>query len=214
LRETLKHLKTGERELQMRFGAQARYLHGAKSLAGSDNKEAGSDHPKVSLIHVSNEVSYESFGSFPVPGFFLFSGSGARRPLRAGSRDDARSDLERDSLHNLEVAKNYFKLKKAYVAALKRCEEIIAGNPNFAKIDEVLLMAGQSSVWLSQNKGKQNSSLYVSFDGGEKRTLTSEQFREMGRDYLKKLVAEYPNSSYAKEAQEELRALDAPAPKP
>ncbi len=41
-------------------------------------------------------------------------------------------DLERDSLHNLEVARNYFKLKKAYVAALKRCEEIIAGNPNFA----------------------------------------------------------------------------------
>src|SRR4026209_285218 len=100
-------------------------------------------------------------------------------------------DLEKDSYHNLEVARNYFKLKKAYVAALKRCEEIIAGNPNFAKIDEVLLMAGQSSVWLSQNKGKQNSSLYVSFDGGEKRTLTSEQFREMGRDYLKKLVAEY-----------------------
>ena len=47
-----------------------------------------------------------------------------------------------DSLHNLEVARNYFKLKKAYVAALKRCEEIIAGNPNFAKIEEVLLMAG------------------------------------------------------------------------
>ena len=43
-------------------------------------------------------------------------------------------DLERDSLHNLEVARNYFKLKKAYVASLKRCEEIIAGNPNFAKI--------------------------------------------------------------------------------
>lgn len=40
-------------------------------------------------------------------------------------------DLERDSKHNLEVAKNYFKLKKAYVASLKRCEEIIAGNPNF-----------------------------------------------------------------------------------
>jgi hypothetical protein len=66
-------------------------------------------------------------------------------------------DLERDSHHNLEVARNYFKLKKAYVAALKRCEEIIAGNPNFAKIDEVLLMAGQSSLWLSQNKGKHNS---------------------------------------------------------
>lgn len=119
-------------------------------------------------------------------------------------------DLERDSLHNLEVARNYFRLKKAYVAALKRCEEIIAGNPNFAKIEEVLLMAGQSSVWLSQNKGKQNPNLYVSFDGGEKRTLTPEQFREMGRDYLKKLVNDYPNSPFAKQAQEELQALEAP----
>jgi outer membrane protein assembly factor BamD (BamD/ComL family) len=118
-------------------------------------------------------------------------------------------DLERDSHHNLEVAKNYFKLKKAYVAALKRCEEIIAGNPNFAKIEEVLLMAGQSSIWLSQNKGKQKPEQYVSFEGGEKRTLTSEQFRDMGRAYLNKLITEYPNGSYAKQAQEELRALEA-----
>lgn len=119
-------------------------------------------------------------------------------------------DLERDSYHNLEVAKNYFKLKKAYVAALKRCEEIIAGNPNFAKIDEVLLMAGQSSLWLADKKGKQSPDLYVSFDGGEKRTLTAEQFREMGRDYLKKLISDYPNSPFAKQAQEELRVLEVP----
>jgi outer membrane protein assembly factor BamD (BamD/ComL family) len=119
-------------------------------------------------------------------------------------------DLERDSLHNLEVARNYFKLKKAYVAALKRCEEIIAGNPNFAKIEEVLLMAGQSSLWLADNKGKQKPNLYVSFDGGEKRTLTSQQFREMGRDYLKKLVNDYPSSPFAKQAEEELRVLEAP----
>jgi len=118
-------------------------------------------------------------------------------------------DLERDSFHNLEVARNYFKLKKAYVAALKRCEEIIAGNPNFAKIDEVLLMAGQSSLSLSQNKGKQRPEQYVSFDGGEKRTLTTAQFREMGLDYLNKLIKDYPNSRYAKEAQEELRVLAA-----
>ena len=119
-------------------------------------------------------------------------------------------DLERDSHHNLEVAKNYFKLKKAYVAALKRCEEIIAGNPNFAKIEEVLLMAGQSSIWLSQNKGKQKPDLYVTFDGGQKRTLTSQQFREMGRDYLNKLINDFPNSEFAKQAQEELRQLEAP----
>ena len=121
-------------------------------------------------------------------------------------------DLERDSLHNLEVARNYFKLKKAYVASLKRCEEIIAGNPNFAKIEEVLLMAGQSSLRLSEGKGKQKPELYVSFDGGEKRTLKSEQFREMGREYLQKLIKDHPNGEYAKEAQEELRALDAPKP--
>src|SRR5215204_1737580 len=107
-------------------------------------------------------------------------------------------DLERDSHHNLEVARNYFKLKKAYVAALKRCEEIIAGNPNFAKIDEVLLMAGQSSLWLSRNKGKQKPALYVSFEGGEKKTLTTDQFREMGRDYLQKLVTDFPNGTYTK----------------
>ena len=128
-------------------------------------------------------------------------------PDTAALRDP---DLERDSHHNLEVAKNYFKLKKAYVAALKRCEEIIAGNPNFEKIEEVLLMAGQSSVWLSQSKGKQSPDLYVSFEGGEKRTLKSEQFREMGRDYLNKLIKDYPNGKYTKEAQETLRELDAP----
>lgn len=120
-------------------------------------------------------------------------------------------DLEKDSLHNLEVARNYFKLKKAYVASLKRCEEIIAGNPNFARIEEVLLIAGQSSLWLSENKGKQRPEQYVTFDGGEKRTLTAEQFREMGRDYLSKLIKDYPDGSFAKQAREELaaRSLDA-----
>jgi outer membrane protein assembly factor BamD (BamD/ComL family) len=119
-------------------------------------------------------------------------------------------DLEKDSLHNLEVAKNYFKLKKAYVASLKRCEEIIAGNPNFEKIDEVLLMAGQSSLWLSQNKGKQRPEQYVSFEGGEKKTLTSQQLREMGVDYLNKLIKDYPESQFTKQAREELRTLEAP----
>src|SRR5216684_985377 len=67
-------------------------------------------------------------------------------------------DLEKDSLHNLEVARHYFKLKKAYVAALQRCEEIIAGNPAFSKIDEVLFLAGASSINLAENKGKQKPS--------------------------------------------------------
>ena len=54
-------------------------------------------------------------------------------------------DLEKDSLHNLEVARQYFKLRKAYVGALERCEEVLAGNPTFSKIDEVLYIAGSST---------------------------------------------------------------------
>jgi Outer membrane lipoprotein len=142
--------------------------------------------------------------------FFVATPSTPAQGVRTGPDPSTLRDpeLEKDSLHNLEVARNYFKLKKAYVAALKRCEEIIAGNPNFSRIEEVLLMAGQSSLSLAANKGKQNPNLYVSFDGGEKRTLTSEQFREMGRAYLKKLVNDYPNSPYAKQAQEELSAFE------
>jgi hypothetical protein len=116
-------------------------------------------------------------------------------------------DLEKDSIHNLEVARNYFKLKKAYVAALKRCEEIIAGNPNFARIEEALFMAGESSLFLAENKGKQSPSLYVNFDGTAKRTLSAEEFRELGREYLTRLVTEYPDSSFRKQAEADLAAL-------
>src|SRR5438045_4426427 len=42
------------------------------------------------------------------------------------------ADIEKDSLHNLDVARQYFKLKKAYVASLQRCEAVIAGYSNFA----------------------------------------------------------------------------------
>lgn len=123
-------------------------------------------------------------------------------------------DLEKDSLHNFEVARNYFKLKKAYVAALKRCEEIIAGNPNFTKIEEVLYMAGSSSLSLAANKGKQPASLYVTFDGTSKHTLTSDQFVEMGRDYFNKLMKEYPNSPFSKQAADDLAALGPAKTKP
>src|SRR5205814_9092347 len=69
-------------------------------------------------------------------------------------------DLEKDSLHNLEVARQYFTLRKAYVAALQRCEEIIAGNPVFSKIDEALFIAGKSNLYLSEGHGMQKPSLY------------------------------------------------------
>jgi hypothetical protein len=150
---------------------------------------------------------------FTLAAMLLVSGPATRAqgvrqgPDPATMRDP---DLEKDSHHNLAVAKNYFKLKKAYVAALKRCEEIIAGNPNFAQIDEVLLMAGQSSLWLAEKKGKQSPDLYVIFENGEKRTLTPEQFREMGQGYLNKLITDFPDSRFVNEARESLASNTKP----
>ena len=110
-------------------------------------------------------------------------------------------DMEKDSLHNLEVARQYFKLRKAYKASLGRCEEIITGNPTFSKIDEVLLLAGQSSLRLSENKGKQSV-----------KTAT-DKLREDARDYLSMLVNNYPESRFKDAAIEELKALGGPKAK-
>ena len=123
------------------------------------------------------------------------------------------SDLEKDSLHNLEVAWNYFKLKKAYVAALQRCEEIIAGNPTFSKIDKALFIAGESNLYLSEGKGRQKSSLYLRREGGKPYTLTSDQFRSEARDYLSQLVNEYPDSQFRTQALDDLKSLGGAKPK-
>lgn len=125
------------------------------------------------------------------------------------------SDLEKDSLHNLEVARHYFKLKKAYLAALKRCEEIDAGNPNFARMDEVLYIAGESSLRLSESGGKQKTKNVMPNDmQAKERQATKykapEELREDARVYLSRLVANYPNSGFYKQAETDLQALGGP----
>ena len=125
------------------------------------------------------------------------------------------SDLEKDSLHNLEVAKHYFKLKKAYLAALKRCEEIDAGNPNFARMDEVLYIAGESSLRLAESGGKQKTKNVLPTDVQAKerqvtKYKTPEELREDARVYLSRLVADYPNSAFYKQAEIDLQALGGP----
>ena len=111
------------------------------------------------------------------------------------------SELEKESLHNLEVARHYFKLKKAYRAALARCEEIMAANPNFARMDEVLYIAGESSLRLSENKGKQAAK------------IPADKLREDARDYLSRLVDEFPDSSFRVQAEKDLNSLGGPKPK-
>jgi len=123
-------------------------------------------------------------------------------------------DMEKDSLHNLEAARLYFKLRKAYVASLQRCEEILAGNPAFSRIDEVLYIAGKSNLYLSEGKGKQSPTLYKR--GGansQSSTLTPEEFRNEARDYLSQLVNDYPQSKFKEEALEDLKSLGGLKPK-
>ena len=119
-------------------------------------------------------------------------------PSAATLRDP---DLEKDAMHNLEVARHYFKLKKAYLAAIQRCEEVIAGNPTFARIDEVLFIAGESSLMLSQGKGKQTVK------------LSADELRKNAREYLSQLANDYPDSPFRKQALEDLKDLGGLKPK-
>src|SRR6185503_8383687 len=124
------------------------------------------------------------------------------------------ADMEKDSLHNLEAARLYFKLRKAYVASLQRCEEIIAGNPTFSRIDEVLYIAGKSTLYLSEGKGKQKPSLYKRTGANlQSANLTPEEFRSEARDYLSHLVNEYPDSKFREEALADLTSLGGAKPK-
>ena len=145
--------------------------------------------------------------------FVAVPGAHAQGGARQGPRVMRDADLENDSLHNLEVARQYFKLRKAYVASLQRCEEVLAGYPEFSKIDEVLLIAGQSSLNLAEGKGKQKPGQYVIHEGDKKTTLTSEQFREKAREYLSLLVNDHPESSLKDQALNDLKTLGGPKPK-
>ncbi len=122
-------------------------------------------------------------------------------------------DMETEAKHNLEVARQYFKLRKAYVASLQRSEEVLAANPGYSKIDEILYIAGKSSLNLSEGKGKQKPQQYVIHDGDKKVTLTPEEFRDKARDYLSQLVNGYPQSAFRTEAEDDLKALGGAKPK-
>ncbi len=137
----------------------------------------------------------------------------AQGAAKQGPQISRDSDLEKDALHNLEVARQYFKLRKAYVASLQRCEEVLAGYPEFSKVDEVLFIAGQSSRNLAEGKGKQKADQYVIHEGDKKTTLTPEQFREKARDYLSQLVNDHPDSSFREQALNDLKELGGPKPK-
>ncbi|MDQ3745383.1 MAG: hypothetical protein M3444_13450 [Acidobacteriota bacterium] len=114
------------------------------------------------------------------------------------------ADAEKSAKHELGVARHYFHNKKAYLASYKRADELIAGYPEFSKLDEVLYIAGMSGFYLSQGKGKQ---ALPKAEPGKQPEFTPEDLRENARAYLSRLVKDYPKSSFRKEAEETLSQL-------
>lgn len=112
--------------------------------------------------------------------------------------------LEQDAKHNLEVAWQYFKLKKAYKAVLGRYEETAAAYPEFSKIDEFLYLAGMSSYYLADNKGKQKIDLKTEKD---KEKFAPERLREDAVAYLSMMLQKNPESKYKEEAEKVLAEL-------
>ena len=113
--------------------------------------------------------------------------------------------LEADANHNLEVAQQYFKTKKAYKAVLMRFEETFAAYPEFSKMDEFLYLAGMSSFYLSENKGKQKIDTKSE---DEKKKYAPEKLREEATAYLAQIVGKYPQSAFKAEAEKTLKTLE------
>lgn len=113
--------------------------------------------------------------------------------------------LESDAKHNLDVAQQYFKLKKAYKAVILRFEETFAAYPEFSKMDEFLYYAGMSSFYLSDNKGKQKVDTH---SREESRKYAPDKLREDAKVYLSTLVEKYPQSLFKADAEKTLKELD------
>lgn len=112
--------------------------------------------------------------------------------------------LEADAKHNLDVASQYFKLKKAYKSVLMRFEETFAAYPQFSKMDEFLYFAGMSSVYLSRNEGKQKVNLKME---KEKDKYAPEKLKQDAEAYLSMLVEKYPESKYRADAEKTLKEI-------
>lgn len=124
---------------------------------------------------------------------------GAATPKATEATVLVEAELEKEMKHELDVARHYFKMKKAYLAALNRSEYIVAGYDRFTRYDEALYLAGMSSLYLAEGKGKQKS------------PVPAERLREQAREYLTRLVNEFPESEFRKPADDELARIGGPA---
>ncbi len=142
---------------------------------------------------------------FTIAAVSIFSGSisAQRNVTPAIDRDQI---MEADAKHNLDVAWQSYKLRKAYKGVLMRFEETYAAYPDFSKIDEFLYLAGMSSHYLSANKGKQKVDLNLE---KEKEKFAPAKLKENAVAYLSMIVDKYPESQYRDEAEKTLTQIKA-----
>lgn len=115
--------------------------------------------------------------------------------------------LEQDAKLNLDVARQGFSpLKKAYKQVLLRFEATYALYPEFSQIDEFLYLAGMSSYYLAEGKGKQKVNLKID---RERDKYAPEKLRADAVAYLSTLVEKYPESKFRGDAEKTLATLKA-----
>jgi len=115
--------------------------------------------------------------------------------------------LEADAKHNLDVARQAFlPLKKAYKQVLLRFDETYAAYPDFSQMDEFLYMAGMSSYYLSENKGKQKVDIKSEKD---MKRFAPAKLHEDAVAYLSMLVDKYPQSKFRPDAEKGLAEMKA-----
>ena len=113
--------------------------------------------------------------------------------------------METDAKHNLDVARQAFTpLKKAYKQVILRFEETWAAYPDFTGIDEFLYLAGMSSYYLSEGKGKQTVDL---MSEKEREKYNPEKLRADATVYLSIIIDKYPQSKYRGDAEKTLKRL-------
>lgn len=145
------------------------------------------------------------FASIAILFVLVFNGSvSAQRNIDPAIERDPL--LEQDAKHNLDVAWQAFRLKKAYKGVIMRFEETYAAYPEFSKIGEFLYLAGMSSYYLSENKGKQKVNLKLD---KEKDKFAPAKLKEDAVAYLSLVLEKNPDSQYKENVQKVLNELKA-----
>lgn len=140
--------------------------------------------------------------AFALAAFGAFSSNAAAQRNVSPAVDPV---MENDAKHNLDVARQAFSpLKKAYKQVLMRFDETFAAYPDFSAMDEFLYMAGMSSYYLTEGKGKQAINTKSE---KEMKRFDPERLRIDAMAFLSMVVDKYPQSKFRADAEKTLNEL-------